>query len=87
MRTGAERSNFEESQTSIDLARVRDDGLRDPHLAVIVVEKRTVLVDRRGADDGDIHLELADEIDRRLADHAAVVGRTTPPAITTSICG
>ena len=31
------------------------------------------MVDRRGADDGIVDLELADEVDRRLAHHAAVL--------------
>ena len=54
------------------LARAVHDRLGDLDLAVVEVEQRAVLVDRRGADDGVIDLELADEIDRGLADDAAV---------------
>lgn len=55
------------------LARIVDDRPRHPHLAVVVVEQRPVPVDAADADDADIDLELADEIERRLADDAAVL--------------
>src|SRR3954466_2470294 len=55
-----------------DLPRVRQYRLRHPHLAVVVVEERAVLIDSRGADHRKVHLELADEIDCRLPDDPAV---------------
>ena len=55
-----------------DLARVLDDGVRHLHLAVVEVAQRAVGLDARDADQADVDLELADEVDRRLADDAAV---------------
>ena len=55
-----------------DVPGIGDDRLRDLHLAKIEIEQRAVMVDRRGADDRVVDLELPDEIDRRLADDAAV---------------
>ena len=72
MRTGAVRSSFNRVGDQHDLAGILDDRLRHPHLAIVEVEQRPVLVDRRGADHRVVDLELADEIDRRLADDAAV---------------
>lgn len=57
-----------------DLARLRNDGLGDLHFAQIEVAQRAVLLDAGDADHADVHAELADEIDRRLA-HDAVVAR------------
>src|SRR5262245_34236919 len=53
-------------------ARAVHDGLGNLDLAVVEVEQRAVLVDGRGADDRIVDLELADEVDRRLADNAPV---------------
>src|SRR5262245_14187873 len=54
------------------LARVFDNGLADFHFAIIEIEQCPVLVDRRGADDGGIDLELPDEVDRARAHHRTV---------------
>src|SRR5690606_1949817 len=55
-----------------DVTRIGDDRLGHLHLAIVEVEQRPVLVDGRRPDDRVIHLELADEIDGRLTDDAAV---------------
>ena len=54
------------------LAGVFDDRLRGADFAIVVVKDRAVLIDRRGADDRVVGLELAEEVDGRLADNAAV---------------
>ena len=54
------------------MPRIGDDRLRDLHLAEVVVQHRAVVIDRGGADHRIIDLELLDEINRRLADDAAV---------------
>lgn len=54
------------------MAGIGDDRLRDLHFAEIEVEKRPVIIDRGRADDGEIDLELTDEIDSGLADNTAV---------------
>ena len=48
------------------------DLARHLHFAVVVVEQAAVLVYRGGADDRVVHLELAQEFHRRLADDAAI---------------
>lgn len=55
-----------------DMPGIGDDGLGDLHFAKIIVKKRAIDIDRRRADHGVIDLELADEIDGRLADDPAV---------------
>ena len=55
-----------------DLARMRNDGLRHLDLAVVVVAQRAVGLDARNADQRNVHLELADEVDRCLAHDALV---------------
>ena len=72
MRTGAVRSNFMLSATRIELTRVLHDRLRDLNLAIVEIEQRAILVDGRGADHGVVDLELADEVDGRLANDAAI---------------
>ena len=72
MRTGRRAFELQPIGDEDDLPGVGDDRLADAHLAVVEVEQRALLVDRRGADHGVIDLELADEIDRRAADDAAV---------------
>ncbi|MNT98760.1 hypothetical protein D3C72_2414160 [compost metagenome] len=54
------------------MAGIGDDRLGHLDLAIVEIEKRPVLVDRRDADDGEIDLELADEIDRCFADDTTV---------------
>ncbi len=49
-----------------------DDRLGDAHFLIIEVEQGAVLVDTADADQGEIDLELADEIGGGLAHHAAV---------------
>ncbi len=56
------------------LAGLFDDGLRHLHLAVVKVAQRAIGLDARDADERDVHLELADEVHRRLA-HDAPVAR------------
>ena len=51
---------------------VGDDRLRHLHLAIVEIQQRALLVDRGGADDGIIHLELADQADGAGADDRAV---------------
>ena len=53
-------------------ARVGDDRLRHLHLAIVEVEQRALLINRGGADDGVIDLELADQLRGGGADHGAV---------------
>ena len=72
MRTGAVRRNFGAVGHQDHVARIGDDGLRRLDLAVVEIEQRAVLIDRRCADDGEVDLELLDEVVRRLADHRAV---------------
>ena len=55
-----------------DLARVGDDRLRDAHLLVVEVEQGAVEVDAADPDHAEVDPELADQVDRRLADDAAV---------------
>ena len=55
-----------------DVPCIGDDRLRDLDLAKVEIEQGAVMIDRRGADDGIIDLELLDEIDGGLADNAAV---------------
>ena len=62
-----------------DLAGLFDDGLRHLHLAVVKVAQRAIGLDARDADERDVHLELADEVHRRLA-HDAPVARAHHPA-------
>ena len=54
------------------MAGIADDRPRRHHLAIVEIEKRAVIVDRRDADHRPIDLELRDELDRALADDAAV---------------
>src|SRR5690625_4678944 len=54
-----------------DRARVFDDGLRDPDLAIIEIEKRTVGIDAADADDPDVDLEQKNQVDCGLPDNAA----------------
>jgi hypothetical protein len=51
-----------------------DDRLGDADLAVVEIQQRAVGVDGGCAHDGEIHLELADQIDGGLAHDAAVGG-------------
>src|SRR5262249_11767444 len=46
-----------------DLARVRHDALRCPDLAMIEIQQRSVGIDAADADDAEIDLELAEEVD------------------------
>ena len=55
-----------------DLARLLQDGARHAHLAVVEVAQRAVGLDARDADQRDVHLELAHERHRGLADDGAV---------------
>ncbi|CPO93443.1 Uncharacterised protein [Bordetella pertussis] len=55
-----------------DLARLFDDGARHAHLAKVVVAQGAVGLDAGYADQADVDLELADEVQRGLADDAAV---------------
>ena len=55
-----------------DLARVLDDGARHFHLAVVEVAQAAVALDPGDADQPDVDPELANEVDRRLADDAAI---------------
>src|SRR5215469_14812375 len=55
-----------------DLARIRHDAFRGSDLAVIEIQQRTIAVDTADADDAEVDLELAEEVDDRLADHATV---------------
>jgi hypothetical protein len=50
------------------MARIVEDGAGDAHLAIVEIEQRAVLLDRRRPDDGVVDLELADEIDRARTD-------------------
>src|SRR5882724_4981589 len=61
-----------------DLARIGDDAFRSPHLPVIEIEQRAVGIDAADADDAEIGLELAEEIDGGLADDAAVAAAHDP---------
>ena len=70
------------------LARIGNDRLRDLHLAIVEIEQRAVVVDRGGADDGVVDLELADEVDVAVAPTTPPsVRRTAPPATITSMRG
>ncbi len=60
-------------------ARIGNDGLGRLHLAIVEIEQRALLVDRGGADDGVIDLELADQADGGRSDHGAV-GTSHRPA-------
>src|SRR5215469_10207004 len=55
-----------------DLARVRHDAFRGADLAVIEIEQRAIAVDTADADDAEVDLELAEEVDDGLTDHAAI---------------
>ena len=70
-----------------DVAGVGDDGLRHLHFAIVEIQQRALLVDRRGPDDGVVDLELADQLRRGRADDCAIGRRTAPPATTTSMRG
>ncbi len=54
------------------LPRLRQNGLRHFHLAVIEITQTAVGLDRRDADQRDVDLELPDEIDRGFADDASI---------------
>src|SRR5262245_66448490 len=54
------------------LAGIGDDAFRSAHFAVIEIEQRAVGVDAGDADDAEVGLELAEEVDGGLADDAAV---------------
>src|SRR3546814_9609736 len=54
------------------LAGVLDDRPGDANLLVVVVQEVAFGVDAADPDDAEVHLELSDEVDRRLADDAAV---------------
>ncbi len=62
-------------------------ALGDFHFAKIEIEQRAVFINRGYTDDGEIDLELTNEIDGCFADDTAIRPRTTPPAMTTSIEG
>ncbi len=86
MRTGAVRSNLVESATRMTCRALAMIACATLTSRKVEIEQRAVGIDGGGADHGIVDLELADEIDGRLADNAAVgLPRTTPPAITTSI--
>ena len=72
MRTGAAPVQLGAVANQQHAAGIVDNGAGDIHLARIIVEQRSVLVERRGADDRHIDLELPDEVDRRGADDRAV---------------
>ena len=82
------RSNLVWSATRMTWRALSMIACATLHLAIVEVEQRAVLVDGRGADHRVVDLELPDEIDRRLADDAAVASRApTPPAMITSMRG
>src|SRR5271166_4582035 len=54
------------------VAGILQDGLSHLDLSIVEIEERSVGFDRRGADDGMIHLELAYEFARRGADDGSV---------------
>ena len=72
MRTGAVRSNLVESETRMTWRALAMIACATFTSRKSKSSKRAVLVDRRGADHRIVDLELPDEIDRRLADDAAV---------------
>ena len=55
-----------------DFAGLLDDGLGDAHFTVVIVEQRAVFVDAGDADDADVDAKLLHEVDRGLANDAAV---------------
>src|SRR5256885_15344340 len=57
-----------------DLARLGNDGLGHLDFAHVEVAQAAIGLDGRDADQGDVHLELADEVHGRLA-HDAPVAR------------
>ena len=69
------------------VAGILQNGLGHLDLAIVEIEERPVGFDRRGADDGVVHLELADEVARRGADNAAVGSTHRPPATITLMRG
>ena len=66
------RPNLVWSATRKTRREFADDRLGDPHLAIVEVEQRAVVIDAADPDDPDVDLELADQVDRRLADDAAI---------------
>ena len=66
------RPNLVWSATRKTWRALADDRLRDAHLVIVEIEQRAVGIDAADADDAEIDAELADQVDRRLADDAAV---------------
>nr|WP_261381068.1 hypothetical protein [Xanthomonas vasicola] len=54
------------------LPRVLDDGLRHAHFLVVEIQQGAVQIDTGNADHPEIHLELTDQLHRRLTGHALV---------------
>ena len=71
-RTIALRPNLLWSATRKTWRELVDDRLRDPDLAGIEIQQRAVGVDAADADDPEVDLELADEVETVIADDAAI---------------
>src|SRR5690554_8238248 len=56
----------------IDLARVANDRLGDARFLIVELQQRTILIDTADPDDAEVHLELVDKVDGRLADNPTV---------------
>ena len=57
---------------------VFNNRLGNPHFPIVKIEQGAIVIDSGNADNAVIHLELADEVDGRLADNAAVAGADHP---------
>ena len=55
-----------------DLAGIGHDAFGGPDFPVIEIQQRAVGIDPADADDAEVDLELAEEVDDGLADHPAI---------------
>src|SRR3546814_16859047 len=60
------------------LARIGQDRLGHPHVAMVEIQQRPVGIDAADADAADIALEARDELDRGLAHHPLLAAADQP---------
>src|SRR5699024_9079951 len=72
-------AEFEVVCTKQHLIRVGNDGLGNPNLPVIKIEKGAIIVNTADADNAEVHLELIDKISCRFTNNTTVPGSYFAP--------